>query len=115
MLQRFSGVTAKVSAGARLVKELSQPDDPYTLTFLIELAGDTADQYEHLSALMSSDRGTWTEVKMGAKTVEVVVTDVMRQRRATAEQLRKLLATISAQRLAVPPASDGSSVLAGLE
>jgi hypothetical protein len=103
------------SAGKRLIAELSKPDDPYTLTFLIELAGDTADQYEHLSSLMSNDRATWTEVKMGAKTVEVVVTDVMRQRRATAEQLRKLLATITAQRLASPPAPDGNGVLAGLE
>lgn len=106
---------AAQSAGQKLIAELSRPDDPYTLTFLIELAGDTADQYEHLSALMSNDRATWTEVKMGVKTVEVVVTDVMRQRRATAEQLRKLLATISAQRLAAPPAPDGNGVLAGLE
>jgi hypothetical protein len=108
-------VSAAESAGKRLVDELSQPGDPYTLTFLIELAGDTADQYEHLSALMSNDRGTWTEVKMGAKTVEVVVTDVMRQRRATAEQLRKLLATIAAQRLAIPQSPNDGSVLAGLE
>lgn len=103
------------SAGKRLIAELSRPNDPFTLTFLIELAGDTADQYEHLSALMSNDRGTWTEVKIGAKTVEVVVTDVMRQRRATAEQLRKLLATISAQRAAAPEGPSDSSVLAGLE
>ncbi|WP_283612332.1 hypothetical protein [Mycolicibacterium poriferae] len=108
-------MTKRQTAGQRLIAELARPDDQYTLTFLIELAGDTADQYEHLSSLMSNDRATWTEVKMGAKTVEVVVTDVLRQRRATAEQLRKLLATITAQRAATPAGPNGDGVLAGLE
>ncbi len=106
---------AEISAGQKLVEELSQPDDPYTLTFLIKLAGDTADEYEHLATLLSGDRATWTQVKIGAKTVEVVVTDVMRQKRATGEQLRKLLATISAQRAAAPETPNDRSVLAGLE
>jgi ribosomal protein S11 len=102
------------SAGARLIAELSTPDDPYTLTFLIKLAGDVADEYEQYSMTLSGDRATWTEVKMGAKTVEVVVTDVMRQRRAAGEQLRKLLATITAQRAASPAPSSGNDDLAGL-
>jgi hypothetical protein len=103
------------TAGQRLVQELSREGDPYSLTFLIKLAGDTADQYEHLSTMLSGDRATWTQVKIGAKTVEVVVTDIMRQRDRTAEQLRKLITSIITQRGAIPPAPSGDDDLAGLE
>lgn len=103
------------TAGQKLVAELKLAGDPYSLTFLIELAGDCADQYEHLGKVLSGDRATWTELKMPAKTVEVVVTDVMRQRRATAEQLRKLLASIQAQRGSMTQPSSGDDDLAGLE
>lgn len=105
----------RLTVGQRLVKELSRDGDPYSLTFLIKLAGDTADQYEHLSTLMSGDRATWTRVKIGVRTVEVVVTDVMRQRDRAAEQLRKLLLSINAQRGAMLPPPNGNGVLAGLE
>lgn len=108
-------MTEQQLSGDRLVAELSEDGDPYSLTFLIKLAGDTADEYEHLSTLLSNDRATWAEVKIGAKTVEVIVTDVMRQKRATGEQLRKLLATINAQRAAAPQSPNGNGVLAGLE
>ena len=102
------------SAGKRLIAELSQPNDPYSLTFLIQLAGDVADEYEQLSTILSGDRGTWVEVKIGAKTVEVVVTDVIRQKRATAEQLRKLITSITAQRATSPTPPSGDDDLAGL-
>ncbi len=104
-----------ITPGQRLVQELSQPTDPYSLTFLIKLAGDTADQYEHLSTMLGGDRATWTEVKIGAKTVEVIVTDVVRQQRATAEQLRKLLTSITAMRGSIPAAPNSNDDLAGLE
>ncbi|MCG7596347.1 hypothetical protein [Mycobacterium sp. PSTR-4-N] len=103
------------SAGQKLIAELSRPNDPYSLTFLIQLAGDIADEYEQFATVLSGDRGTWVEVKIGAKTVEVVVTDVIRQKRATAEQLRKLISSIIAQRAAAPEGPNDSSVLAGLE
>ena len=103
------------SAGQRLVRELSQPTDPYSLTLLIQLDGDTADQYEHLSTVLGGDRATWTEMKIGAKTVEVIVTDVLRQKRATAEQLRKLLSSINAIRGSIPATPNSNDDLAGLE
>jgi hypothetical protein len=108
-------MTTEQSAGQRLVSELSRDGDPYSLTFLIQLAGDTADQYEQLTTLLSGDRGTWAQVKIGAKTVEVVVTDVMRRRDATAEALRKLITSINAQRGAIPPSPNKNDDLAGLD
>jgi hypothetical protein len=94
------------TAGQRLVEELKREDDPYSLQFQIEHAGHTADYLDRLSVLLNGDRGTWLEVKIGAKTVEVVVTDVLRQYRQTAEQLRKLIAAIHSQR-ALIPSDDG--------
>jgi hypothetical protein len=88
--------------GKRLVAELAHADDPYSLQFQITHAGHTADYLDRLSHLLSGDRGTWLEVKIGAKTVEVVVTDVLRQYRQTAEQLRKLIAAIHSQRALIP-------------
>lgn len=88
--------------GQRLVEELKHDDDPYSLQFQIEHAGHTADYLDRLSHLLNGDRGTWLEVKIGAKTVEVVVTDVLRQYRQTAEQLRKLITTIHSQRALIP-------------
>jgi hypothetical protein len=92
----------KPTPGQRLVEELADDDDPYSLQFQIEHAGHTADYLDRLSTLLNGDRGTWLEVKIGAKTVEVVVTDVLRQYRQTAEQLRKLIAAIHSQRAMIP-------------
>ena len=50
-----------------------------------------------------------------SKTVEVIVTDVLRQKRATAEQLRKLLSSINAIRGSIPATPNSNDDLAGLE
>lgn len=68
------------------------------MTFLIEQAAHTADHLDRLNSQLSGDRQAWLEVKIGAKTVEVVVTNLLIQHRQASEQLRKLLITIDARR-----------------
>lgn len=98
----------KPSEGELLIAALSEDGDPYSLEFLIKLAGHHADYLERLGELLRGDRDAWVQVKIGAKTVEVIVTDVLRQHRQTAEQLRKLLTSIKAQRVSMPSAPDDS-------
>lgn len=99
VLQRFSGMTeAHPSSGARLVEELSKPGDPFDLTLLIEDAGQIADFIERLRPVLRGDRDAWLEVNIGAKTVEVVVSNPLVQYRQLSEQLRKLLVTINGRR-----------------
>lgn len=78
------------------------PADKFSMTFLIEQAAETADHIEKLNGLLRGDRSSWVEVKIGAKTVEVVVTNLLVQHRQSSEQLRKLLSEISRQRATVP-------------
>lgn len=92
----------KPSAGARLIAELAKDDDPYTLTFLIEQAAHIADYLERLRQLIDGDRDAWLQLKLGAKTVEVIVNKPLIEARAQAEQLRKLLAEIHKQRASIP-------------
>lgn len=92
----------RASAGARLRAELSKDDDPYSLTFLIEQAGHIADYLQRLRELIDGDRDAWLKLRLGAKTVEVVVNKPLVEARAQAEQLRKLLAEIHRQRAAIP-------------
>jgi hypothetical protein len=99
---RRSSARSKPSAGARLIAELSKDDDPYSLTFLIEQAGHTADYLERLRQLIDGDRDSWVSLKLGAKTVEVIVNKPLIESRAQAEQLRKLLAEIHKQRASIP-------------
>lgn len=107
--------TPSKTAGERLIAELSKPDDPYSLQFLIEQTGQIADYLDHLNALLRGDRDTWLQVKIGAKTVEVVVTNVLVQQRQQAEQLRKLIAEIHRQRTAIEMGGDDDDdVLAGI-
>ncbi|MEB3021301.1 hypothetical protein [[Mycobacterium] crassicus] len=96
------------TAGQRLVAELAKDNDPYALRFLIEQAGHIADYLERLHALHAGDRDAWLKVKIGAKTVEVVVNDPLREVRAQAEQLRRMLAEIHRQRAAIPMGNDDS-------
>lgn len=93
---------AKPLAGARLVAELSKPDDPYSLTLLIEQAGHTSDYLQRLHELIDGDRDAWLQLNLGAKTVEVVVNKPLAEARAQSEQLRKFLAEIHRQRAAIP-------------
>ncbi len=97
------------SAGQRLVEELTKPADSYALTFLIEQVGHVADYLERLHALHSGDADAWLRVKIGAKTVEVVVNDPLREARMQSEQVRRLLAEIHRQRAQLPgdPNDDG--------
>lgn len=78
--------------------ELARDDDPFSLTFLIEQAAVTADHLEHLNALLAGDRSVWAEVKIGARTVEVVVNNVLVQRRQQSIALTRLLADIVRRR-----------------
>lgn len=88
----------ELTAGQLLVKELSKENDPYALRFLIREAGHIADYLERLHELHSGDRDSWLKVEIGAKTVEVVVNDPLREARMQAEQLRRLLDSIDRQR-----------------
>lgn len=102
----------ETTAGQRLIEELKKPKDPYSLQFLIELAGQTADFLERLTALLNGDRDAWIKVDIGVKTVEVGVNNVLVQHRQQAEQLRKLIAEIQRQRGKAPGAPGGSDPLA---
>ena len=102
------------TAGQRLVQELAQPKDPYALTFLIEQAAHTADYLERLRQLLDGDRDAWLKLKIGAKTVEVVVNNPLLEARQHTEQLRKLLGEIHRQRAAIPMPPE-NDILTGLE
>lgn len=109
MTARKPARPAALSAGQRLVEELSKPNDSYSLTFLIQQAGHIADYLERLHALHSGDADAWLKVKIGAKTVEVIVNDPLREMRMQSEQLRRLLAEIHRQRARLPGGSDDDS------
>jgi hypothetical protein len=51
--RKLHPVDTPASAGSRRVAELSKPDDPYSLQFLIEQAGHTANYLDRLSALLN--------------------------------------------------------------
>lgn len=100
------------TAGQRLIAELSKDGDPYSLQYLIELAGQTADFLERLTALLNGDRDAWIKVDIGVKTVEVGVNNVLVQHRQQAEQLRKLIGEVQRQRGKAPGAPGGGDPLA---
>lgn len=102
------------SAGKRLIEELSRDGDPYSLTFLIEQAAHTADYLQRLRELLNGDRDAWLKLKIGAKTVEVIVDKPLVEARAQAEQLRRLLAEISKRRASIQ-SDDEDDVLDGLD
>jgi hypothetical protein len=103
-----------ITAGHRLTAELAKPDDPYSLTFLIEQAAHTADYLQRLRELLSGDRDAWLKVKIGAKTVEVVVSNPLVEARQLAEQMRRLLADIHRQRASISMGDEHDDDLAGL-
>lgn len=107
-------VTSEPTAGQRLVTELAHPTDPYSLTFLIEQAGHIADYLDSLNTLLRGDRDAWLKVKIGAKTVEVIVNNPLVEARQLTEQLRKLLGEIHRQRASIPMAPERDDDLAGL-
>lgn len=102
------------SAGQRLIAELSKPDDPYSLQFLIEQVGHTADYLERLRGLLDGNRDVWMRVKLRGETVEVVVNNPLTESRQQTEQLRKLLGEIHRQRAAIPMDDRDDDDLAGL-
>jgi hypothetical protein len=110
-----SAPVAKPTAGERLTEELSKPDDPYSMTFLIEQVAHTADHLDVLNALLRGDREAWLQVKIGAKTVEVVVNNVVIQRRQQSIALSKLLSDIVRRRAEISDEGDDDDVLAGLD
>lgn len=99
-------MTVKPTSGARLVDSLSNDDDPFELTLLIEEAGQTANFLERLRPVLNGDGAAWLDVKIGAKTVEVIVTNPLVQYRQLSEHLRKLLVTIAGRRASVPTDDD---------
>jgi hypothetical protein len=109
-----STTPATPTYGQRLTTELAKDDDPWSVTFLIEQAAVTADHLEYLNALLRGDRGEWVKVKIGAKTVEVVVNNLLVQRRQQSLALSKLLSDIVRQRAAIPGGDDDGDVLDGL-
>lgn len=93
---------ATPSAGERLVAELAKDDDPFAITLLIEEAAQVANFLERLRPVLNGERTAWLEVKLPAKTVEVVVTNPLVQYRQLSEHLRKLMVTIHSQRASIP-------------
>lgn len=96
------------TAGQQLIDELSKPTYPYSLRFLIEQAAHTADYVERLRALHAGDPDAWLKVKIGAKTVEVVVNDPLKEARMQSEQLRRLLVEIHRQIDQLPAIPNGN-------
>lgn len=94
------------TAGQSLIAEFSKDGDPFSMAFLVRLAADIADDLEKIRQMLDGERDSWVNVKIGAKTVEVQVTNLLVQARQQAEQLRKLLADIRAQRVAIDEAGD---------
>ena len=96
------------TAGQQLIDELSKPEYPYSLRFLIEQAAHTADYVERLRALHAGDPDAWLKVKIGVKTVEVVVNDPLKEARMQSEQLRRLLVEIHRQIDQLPATPNGN-------
>lgn len=90
--------TPEKTPGQKLVADLSEPNDPYSLQILIEQAGHAADYLARMNALLEGDRDSWLQVKIGTGMTEVVVNNVLVQQRAQSEQLRKLIAAVQARR-----------------
>jgi hypothetical protein len=111
---QLSAFVAKPTAGSRLIADLSKDDDPYALTFLIEQAGEIADNLERLSGLLNGERSSWCSLKLGTETIEVVVNDPLREQRQQATVLRHLLAEVHRQRARIPMGDDDDDVLADL-
>lgn len=102
---------ANPGAGQRLVEELSKPDDPYSLTFLIEQAGHTADYLERLRGLLSGDRAAWMHVRVGrGQVLEVKIDNALMEARQQTTVLRHLLAEILRRRAAIPMGDDDDVV-----
>lgn len=93
-----------------MIAALSKPDDPYEVTFLINQAALHADYIERLRWLLNGDIDSWLSLKLGAKTVEVVVNKPLAEVRQQSEQLRRLLADI-ARRQAQLEDTDDDDVL----
>lgn len=90
--------STRSTAGQRLVAEFIKDEDPFSFTFQVDQVAQLADHLQRLTALLEGDRSSWRELKIGAKTVEVIVTDVLRQHRATVAQLEKSLVALRRQR-----------------
>lgn len=103
--------TASKTPGQKLIDDLSEPGDPFSLRILIEQAGHAADYLARMNALLNGDREAWLQVKIGTETTEVVVNNVLIQQRAQSEQLRKLIAAVHARRGKAPSKPNGASPL----
>lgn len=97
--------------GQKLIADLSEPGDPYSLQILIEQAGHAADYLARMNGLLEGDRDSWLQVKIGTTATEVVVNNVLIQQRAQSEQLRKLIAAVQARRGKAPSKPNGPNPL----
>jgi hypothetical protein len=104
------------TAGQRLIDELSQPDDPYTLQMLIGRAAQTADWLDKLADLINGKRAAWMHVRVNRDQVlEVRIDGAMRESRQLTTELRHLLAEIHRQRASIPMGPDDDDDLAGID
>ncbi|MGV7585241.1 hypothetical protein PJN38_24265 [Mycobacterium kansasii] len=76
------------------------------MTFLIEQAAITADHLAYLNGLLRGERSAWLELKIGTQAVEVVVNNVLVQRRQQSLALSRLLADIARRRAVMDDGND---------
>jgi hypothetical protein len=98
--------TRAKTAGQRLVAELSQPNDPYSVRLLIEQAAYQADVLDKLRKLTSGELAEWTTLKLGPQVVAVTIDNPIREARQVTTELRHLLAEIHRQRANIPMGDD---------
>jgi hypothetical protein len=105
----------RLTAGKRLIAEMSSEGDSFSVRMLIDQAAHTADLIENLRKLTSGDLATWTTLKLGPQVVQVVIDSPIREMRQLGSELRHLLAEIHRQRADIPIGDDDDDVLAGLD
>lgn len=84
----------RVTEGAKLRRQLSKPNDEYTVKLLITQAARHADRLEVLDRLLSGDPAVWLAVKIEGTVAEVRVDKAMIEERQRSDALRRLLMDI---------------------
>lgn len=104
----------ELTAAERLVSELTQPNDPYSITIMVTEAGRVADRLEKLDALLTGKRSAWMHVRVSRDQVlEVRVDNALGEARQQTAVLVRLLHQIHRQRANIP-GPDPDDDLAGL-
>ena len=97
-----------LTAGERLLADLSRPGDGYRIEVMVIEAARIADRLDKLAALLSGERSSWLSLKLGREQIEVKVDNALQESRAQATTLRGLLYEIHRQRanIAIDPGDD---------